>query len=324
MIVAGPPHFPGLLRSQGMRDSAADDLNRDEIPWSSLPERAAVKAEHKPVMCRGSALRILFECPKLSNALKHLWCIGRACLGRSRTGGRHPSTKVAPRPCSVDVLAERRSTTALPRTPKPDPLPPGAKRSRRMAAFSGQSVLQRLRRDGAGARRTKECASCSSTRSSTFSHIARAARSRRSVEDVVELVTSAREEEGVETSSHRRRLLAGMGGLVGSMVVSGIDGASAESESTGYDPNESREANRRENSMAALQGKDYGKTKMRFSDYTLTESGLQYKDLREGAGPSPKKGDRVVIDWDGYTIGYCKAPRSLAQCGQPLDPNKVS
>ena len=86
-------------------------------------------------------------------------------------------------------------------------------------------------------------------------HIARAARSRRSVEDVVELVTSAREEEGVETSSHRRRLLAGMGGLVGSMVVSGIDGASAESESTGYDPNESREANRRENSMAALQGK---------------------------------------------------------------------
>ena len=147
-----------------------------------------------------------------------------------------------------------------------------------------------------------------------------AARSRRSVEDVVELVTSAREEEGVETSSHRRRLLAGMGGLVGSMVVSGIDGASAEPESTGYDPNESREANRRENSMAAY----YGKTKMRFSDYTLTESGLQYKDLREGGGPSPKKGDRVVIDWDGYTIGYCKAPRSLAQFGQPLDPNKVN
>ena len=320
MIVAGPPHFPGLLRSQGTRDSAADELKRDAIPWSSLPERAAVKAERKPVTCRGGAWWIPFECPKLSNALKHLWCIGRACLGRSRTGGRDPSTKVAPRPCSVDVLAERRSTTALP-TPKPDPLP-GAKRSEKMAAFS--SVLQRLRRDGAGARRTKECASCSSTRSSTFSHIARAARSRRSVEDVVELVTSAKEEEGVETSSHRRRLLAGMGGLVGSMVVSGIDGASAESESTGYDPNESREANRRENSMAALQGKDYGKTKMRFSDYTLTESGLQYKDLREGEGPSPKKGDRVVIDWDGYTIGYCKAPRSLAQRGRPLDPNKVN
>ena len=48
-----------------------------------------------------------------------------------------------------------------------------------------------------------------------------------------------------------------MGGLVGSMVVSGIDRASAESESTGYDPNETREANRRENSMAALQGKLY-------------------------------------------------------------------
>ncbi|PKI42812.1 hypothetical protein CRG98_036791, partial [Punica granatum] len=29
--------------------------------------------------------------------------------------------------------------------------------------------------------------------------------------------------------------------------------------------------------MPALRGKDYGKTKMRFPDYTETESGLQYK-----------------------------------------------
>ncbi|RLM64960.1 peptidyl-prolyl cis-trans isomerase FKBP19, chloroplastic [Panicum miliaceum] len=39
--------------------------------------------------------------------------------------------------------------------------------------------------------------------------------------------------------------------------------------------------------MPALRGKDYGKTKMRYPDYTETESGLQYK-----------------VDWDGYTIGY--------------------
>jgi len=56
--------------------------------------------------------------------------------------------------------------------------------------------------------------------------------------------------------------------------------------------------------MPALRGKDYGKTKMRYPDYTETESGLQYKDLRVGDGPYPKKGEIVVVDWDGYTIGY--------------------
>ncbi|GKU92924.1 hypothetical protein SLEP1_g6581 [Rubroshorea leprosula] len=56
--------------------------------------------------------------------------------------------------------------------------------------------------------------------------------------------------------------------------------------------------------MPALRGKDYGKTKMKFPDYTETESGLQYKDLRVGDGPKPKMGETVVVDWDGYTIGY--------------------
>ncbi|CAJ1842681.1 unnamed protein product [Sphenostylis stenocarpa] len=56
--------------------------------------------------------------------------------------------------------------------------------------------------------------------------------------------------------------------------------------------------------MPALRGKDYGKTKMRYPDYTETESGLQYKDLRPGNGPTPKMGETVVVDWDGYTIGY--------------------
>ncbi|KAE9454743.1 hypothetical protein C3L33_13293, partial [Rhododendron williamsianum] len=56
--------------------------------------------------------------------------------------------------------------------------------------------------------------------------------------------------------------------------------------------------------VPAIRGKDYGKTKMRYPDYTETESGLQYKDLRVGSGPTPKVGETVVVDWDGYTIGY--------------------
>ncbi|KAJ4842707.1 Peptidyl-prolyl cis-trans isomerase fkbp19, chloroplastic [Turnera subulata] len=59
-----------------------------------------------------------------------------------------------------------------------------------------------------------------------------------------------------------------------------------------------------EHAVPALRGKDYGKTKMRYPDYTETESGLQYKDLRVGSGRTPKMGETVVVDWDGYTIGY--------------------
>ncbi|XP_038992341.1 peptidyl-prolyl cis-trans isomerase FKBP19, chloroplastic-like [Hibiscus syriacus] len=56
--------------------------------------------------------------------------------------------------------------------------------------------------------------------------------------------------------------------------------------------------------MSALRGKDYGKTKIRYPGYTETESGLQNKDLRVGDGSTPRMGDTVVVDWDGYTIGY--------------------
>ncbi|XP_057950090.1 peptidyl-prolyl cis-trans isomerase FKBP19, chloroplastic isoform X3 [Malania oleifera] len=56
--------------------------------------------------------------------------------------------------------------------------------------------------------------------------------------------------------------------------------------------------------MPALRGKDYGKSKMRYPDYVETGSGLQYKDLRVGNGAIPKMGETVVVNWDGYTIGY--------------------
>ena len=49
--------------------------------------------------------------------------------------------------------------------------------------------------------------------------------------------------------------------------------------------------------MPGLQGKNYGKTTYNYPDYTKTESGLQYKDVKTGSGESPQEGDRVVFDW---------------------------
>lgn len=41
-----------------------------------------------------------------------------------------------------------------------------------------------------------------------------------------------------------------------------------------------------------------------YPDFTLTASGLQFKDFREGSGAMPRTGQRVILDWDGYTAGY--------------------
>ncbi|XP_031272457.1 peptidyl-prolyl cis-trans isomerase FKBP19, chloroplastic-like [Pistacia vera] len=83
-------------------------------------------------------------------------------------------------------------------------------------------------------------------------------------------------------------LISSIGVLAGALCNSPMNGVAAAAE---FD-------------MPALRGKDYGKTKMRYPDYTETDSGLQYKDLRLGSGPTPKMGETVVVDWDGYTIGY--------------------
>eukprot|EP01031_Cornospumella_fuschlensis_P037752 gene37752-45865_t len=60
--------------------------------------------------------------------------------------------------------------------------------------------------------------------------------------------------------------------------------------------------------MPALQGLDYGKPRTTYPDFVQKPSGLQYKVVKEGNGKSPKKGDRVVVDWEGYTIGYYGRP----------------
>nr|GMD75723.1 peptidyl-prolyl cis-trans isomerase FKBP19, chloroplastic [Ipomoea batatas] len=100
---------------------------------------------------------------------------------------------------------------------------------------------------------------------------------------------SERVDYGSLLIDRRELILSSIGLLATAVCTSGSNGAALASEFV---------------DMPALRGKDYGKSKMRFPDYTETNSGLQYKDLRVGSGPSPKTGDTVVVDWDGYTIGY--------------------
>jgi hypothetical protein len=40
-----------------------------------------------------------------------------------------------------------------------------------------------------------------------------------------------------------------------------------------------------------------------YADFTKTNEGWSYRDVKEGDGESPSTGDRVVFDWSGYTIG---------------------
>mmetsp|Transcript_19993 Transcript_19993/g.38744 ORF Transcript_19993/g.38744 Transcript_19993/m.38744 type:complete len:257 (-) Transcript_19993:207-977(-) len=67
-------------------------------------------------------------------------------------------------------------------------------------------------------------------------------------------------------------------------------------------------ANTNLESMEALKGKGYGKSRMKFSDYVQSPTGLQYTDLRVGKGQSAADGDECVVDWSGYTIGYYGRP----------------
>lgn len=57
--------------------------------------------------------------------------------------------------------------------------------------------------------------------------------------------------------------------------------------------------------LPALRGLGYGKATTIYPDYVQLESGVQYKDLRVGdADEVTKVGDKLVVDWDAYTIGY--------------------
>jgi len=53
-----------------------------------------------------------------------------------------------------------------------------------------------------------------------------------------------------------------------------------------------------------------GKRRTKFPNFTVTDSGLQVKQLVEGreGAPEVKTGDIVVLDWEGYTINYFGRP----------------
>eukprot|EP00271_Cylindrocystis_brebissonii_P020455 TRINITY_DN677_c0_g1_i4.p1 TRINITY_DN677_c0_g1~~TRINITY_DN677_c0_g1_i4.p1 ORF type:complete len:315 (-),score=66.63 TRINITY_DN677_c0_g1_i4:558-1502(-) len=119
-------------------------------------------------------------------------------------------------------------------------------------------------------------------------------------------LSSDEREKGAEASAsqvHARRLVVTLPAvLMGTFLASTRATDTAEAaESVAAPPSGAATPY---TDMPALRGKDYGKTQMRYADYTLTESGLQFKDLREGNGPSPRQGQTVVVDWAGFTIGY--------------------
>ena len=59
---------------------------------------------------------------------------------------------------------------------------------------------------------------------------------------------------------------------------------------------------------AADSWMDQNKARMTYPDFKMTPSGMQFKDAVVGEGPLPEPGDRVVLDWSGYTIGYNGRP----------------
>jgi len=45
-----------------------------------------------------------------------------------------------------------------------------------------------------------------------------------------------------------------------------------------------------------------------YEDFTKTNEGWLYRQVKEGSGDKASEGDRVVFDWSGYTIGYFGRP----------------
>jgi hypothetical protein len=60
--------------------------------------------------------------------------------------------------------------------------------------------------------------------------------------------------------------------------------------------------------LTDAQNAAYGKPRITYPDFVPTTSGLQYKDAKVGTGESARVGDRVVLNWEGYTIGFYGRP----------------
>ena len=57
-----------------------------------------------------------------------------------------------------------------------------------------------------------------------------------------------------------------------------------------------------------------------YPDFVIDDAGWSFKDVKIGAssGEAPVKGDRVVYEWSGYTIGYFGRPfeAKVSNCRQ--------
>ena len=68
---------------------------------------------------------------------------------------------------------------------------------------------------------------------------------------------------------------------------------------------------------------DQNKARMTYPDFKMTPSGMQFKDAVVGEGPLPEQGDRVVLDWSGYTIGYNGRPFEMRAMYIPTKGDKA-
>ncbi|CAJ1955667.1 unnamed protein product [Cylindrotheca closterium] len=86
----------------------------------------------------------------------------------------------------------------------------------------------------------------------------------------------------LSSSSSRREALHGMMALASGLTVIGTSPSDALAEET-----------------PILQ---------KYEDFEPTSEGWSFREVKVGDGASPNKGDRVVFDWSGYTIGYFGRP----------------
>ncbi|KAL4419473.1 hypothetical protein ABPG77_008275 [Micractinium sp. CCAP 211/92] len=101
--------------------------------------------------------------------------------------------------------------------------------------------------------------------------------------------------DGAEQLQRRQLLSAAAGAALLAAGATALPPA-AQAVIQGYEP------------MPGLEGKDYGKSRMTFSDFVQSPSGLQYRDFKEGSGLTPQEGQTCVVDWSGVTIGYYGRP----------------
>ena len=118
-------------------------------------------------------------------------------------------------------------------------------------------------------------------------------------------------------AASRAALLRGLLALAPAALLKRAPAAALEGGQLAFQPHASAHHGALEGGQLAFQpsltGKGYGKTEMDYSDFERTPSGVLFKDAKKGSGKSPEAGDRVVLDWSGYTIGYFGRPFETKQ-----------